>query len=104
MGKTYSFQPLLNIGDIVYLIKYKFDAPNKHIIIESKINDIRYFCADNIIEYSTEDSDHFEGMGWYKTICFSEDKKYGEDFLPEDILFIRKEDAEKNCKISGMVK
>lgn len=99
MKKTYSFQPILNIGDLVYIINPRYDAPNGYEVIRTKIDNIRCFCSDNTIEYSTEDSEHFEGLGWYHIICFSEHEIYGaKDFhecCHSDIIFLRKEDAEK---------
>lgn len=98
MKKTYSFQPILNIGDPVYIIKYSCDAPNGCEVVGTKIDDIRCYCSDNTIEYSTEDSDHFEGQGWYHVVCFSENEVYGaEDDMEcdSDTIFVRKEDAER---------
>ena len=93
MKKTYTFQPILNIGDTVYIIKYNIDGWK---VIKSKIDDIRYSCAEGIVEYSTEDSDHFEGQGWYRSICFNGDEIYGTGvIIRSDTIYIKKEDAEK---------
>lgn len=98
MRKTYTFEPLLSIGDTVFIIRYRFDAPNGCEVIETKIDDIRCFCLDSTIEYSTEDSEHFEGQGWFNVICFSENEIRGADSIEDcdsETLFLRREDAEK---------
>lgn len=94
MEKIYSFKPLINIGDTVFILKRKMTPQRIYDILETKIDDIRYSCAEHTIEYSTENSDHFEGLGWCEIVCFS-DETYFDDFI-EDIIFIRREDAERH--------
>ena len=86
---VHTFRAELNIGDVVYVIKTNIDCTNK--IKRTRIDDIRYSCASNKIEYSTEDVNHFEGQGWFGSVYSKSENQ--ENFT--DIIFLRRKDAKE---------
>lgn len=86
---VHTFRAELNIGDVVYVIKTNIDCTNK--IKRTRIDDIRYSCASNKIEYSTEDVNHFEGQGWFSSVYSKSENQ--ENFT--DIIFLRRKDAKE---------